>query len=575
MMTQQPIPEYPPVGVIRLFDSIQPPLSQGEYRIEMKQTFPQQVDGKSTDMPTNSIENKFVKVDGSRWSIDPLKIHSRSPPKNEQGVKIDYSLPKIVFQSKTLPWERKIPIASSNTPWMCLLLIREDEFHDYCRILPDQLYDGETLTGTSHDIDDDGKPPLQIKILEITEKLLKAIGPKQNELGLLSHGLQVNPLDKELCGNDEDGLFSVVLSNRVPSLADTKYTACLVSIENCYLDLPNDRQVRYISQPSSLASDKITHEKTPFGNQGSSKSSPVSRKGGTVKGSTLSQQIHVSENEYSGDKKLLVLLDHWSFKTGSGGDFESKIKSIRFRSRENSSEDVGELGSVYDFANGGEESRVYEPALLGNDMDPDVSVNSYLLTDIVEHDGIRRPCLYRGPCVAIPVNHEPKVEPYLNSDDARGLEPSSGLDVIHHSSAFELGRLLAMSDPKFIDSLSRWRHLWNKKQESKNYRYKIFESSSLELDSELLRSQDMSVQSIIQKGILVDTSAKLEVELAQLDELPTTRMDFGGPDFDDEMFKVNKEDLKLPEHVGIASPEAVEVLLNEQLTNGGDDFANR
>ena len=166
-MSQQPIPEYPPVGVIRLFDSIQPPLSQGEYKIQMKQTFPQQVDGKSTDMPTNSIQNKYIKVDGSRWSIDPLTVHSRSPPKNEQGVKLDYTLPKIVFQSKTLPWERQIPGTGQNNPWMCLLLIREDEFNDYCRILPDQLTDTDTLTGTSHDIEPDASPAIQIKILEI------------------------------------------------------------------------------------------------------------------------------------------------------------------------------------------------------------------------------------------------------------------------------------------------------------------------------------------------------------------------------------------------------------------------
>ena len=66
MMTQPPIPEYPSIGVVRIFDSIQPPLSQGEYKIEMKQTFPQAVDGRATQMPTSSIQNKYVKVDGSR-----------------------------------------------------------------------------------------------------------------------------------------------------------------------------------------------------------------------------------------------------------------------------------------------------------------------------------------------------------------------------------------------------------------------------------------------------------------------------------------------------------------------------
>tara|TARA_Y100000766_G_scaffold89643_1_gene76116 strand:- start:678 stop:2399 length:1722 start_codon:yes stop_codon:yes gene_type:complete len=573
MMSQQPIPEYPPVGVIRLFDSIQPPLSQGEYKIQMKQTFPQQVDGKSTDMPTNSVQNKYIKVDGSRWSIDPLTVHSRSPPKNEQGVKLDYTLPKIVFQSKTLPWERQIPGTGQNNPWMCLLLIREDEFEDYCRILPDQLTDNDTLTGTSHDIEPDGSPPIQIKILEITDKLLKAIGPKQDELSLLSHGLQVNPMDKELCGNDEDGLFSVVLSNRVPSVPDTKYTACLVSVEDCLFDLPNHREVSYISQPSTLVKEKPAYGEPTME---VAKSAGLDRKKSVRNDNkTLSQQMRPTSGTHSGVKKHLVLLDHWNFKTGSGGDFESKIKSLRFRSRENHSDDIGELGSVYDFADGAGDDRIYEPALLGNDMDPDVSVNSFLFTEIVEHDGIRRPCLYRSPCVAIPVNHEPKQEPYLNSDDARGLEPSSGLDVIHHSAAFELGRLLAMSDPKFIDSLSRWRNLWNKKQERKKYREELVLESALDLDHERMYNENVSIQSTIQKGILTNSSAKYEPLLEKVEGKLETRMGNEVHDFDEAQFKVIGKDMELPEHMSIASPEAVEVMLKEQLTRGGENLARR
>ena len=575
MMTQPPIPEYPSIGVVRIFDSIQPPLSQGEYKIEMKQTFPQAVDGRATQMPTSSIQNKYVKVDGSRWSIDPLTIHSRSPPKNEQDVKLDYTLPKIVFQSKTLPWERQIPGTESNYPWMCLLLIREDEFRDYCRILPDELTGNDSLTGTSHDIENDGNPPVQIKILEITDNLLKAIGPKPDELSLLAHGLQVNPMDKELCGSDEDGLFSVVLSNRIPSLSDTKYTACLVSIEDCFSDLPNHREVSYITQPSIPDGNTAAFDKTPLPASKSARTNPAGKKSSTVKGKTLAEQIQISGTAHSGVKKHLVLLDHWNFKTGSGGDFESKIKSIRFRSREQSSEDVGELGTVYDFADAANQSSVYEPALLGNDMDPDVSMNSFLLTDIVEHDGITRPCLYRSPCVAIPVNHEPKEEPYLNSDDARGLEPASGLDVIHHSAAFELGRLLAMSDPKFIDSLSRWRHLWNKKQDRKKYREDLVKKSALDLDSESIHAQNVSIQSVIQKGIISNSSAKFEKELIKVDGKLRSSLENVIPEFDVSQFKVNKDELDLPEHVSIASPEAVEHLLNEQLMNGGEHNADR
>ena len=39
-MSQGPITEPPSIGEIRYFDSIKPPLTQGGYKIEMKQKFP-------------------------------------------------------------------------------------------------------------------------------------------------------------------------------------------------------------------------------------------------------------------------------------------------------------------------------------------------------------------------------------------------------------------------------------------------------------------------------------------------------------------------------------------------------
>ena len=243
-MTNQPIPEHPIGDKIRLFDSIRPPLSQGQFDVKIQQSFPAVVDGVSTGMSEQS-QIRRIEVGGSRWSIDPLCVHSRTPPRNEQNVRLDMTLPKIVFQKKTLPWERTVDSSNEDAPWMGLLLLREDEFEDgYCEILKD---------ATSHDILGPTSGPLiQIQALRITEKLLKAVGPLQSELQLLAHGLQVNPKNKELCGTDEDGLFSVVMANRLASEADTKYHACLVSYEGFFHKLPT--KATYITQPASKKS---------------------------------------------------------------------------------------------------------------------------------------------------------------------------------------------------------------------------------------------------------------------------------------------------------------------------------
>lgn len=504
-MTQEPIPQPPPVGEIRFFDSIRPPLSQGDYKMRMMQTFPQIVDNNETGMNSSEQIDKFFTVNGSRWSIDPLTVHSRFPPKNEQNVKLDLTLPKIVFQSKTLPWERIVDEQNKDLPWMSLLLLREDEFNA-CDYYP-------VAESTEIDAASESVP---VKLLEIPSSLLKLIAPTTDEVELLAHSLQVNPRDKELCGNDEDGLFSVILSNRIPSEPNEKYHALLVSLEGSLNELPNENQIQYLTKPP------VTKSKMEVGDRLSGVKK-VSKKDTTKS----SSKLRVQSNSHSGKdarpvkgqisrKVKLLVLDYWKFKTGDGGDFESKIKNIRFRKKEENLSEAGELGSVYDFAKEKkQEDSYYEPALLGNDMDPDISANSYLLTDIVEDDGITRPCLYRGPCIAVPTTHQPKTKPYDNSDDARGIEPSTGFDVIHHSAAFELGRLLAMSDPQFISSMSRWRRLWNKKEAMKNYREETIASSALtkEFSNEQLANE--SIKNLLQASVISQASEKFRELVAE------------------------------------------------------------
>ena len=552
-MTQDPIPQPPPVGEIRFFDSIRPPLSQGDYRMTMKQTFPQIVDNNDTGMNTYEQLDKFFTVNGSRWSIDPLTVHSRFPPKNEQNVKLDLTLPKIVFQSKTLPWERIVDEQNKDLPWMSLLLIREEEFEN-CEYYP---------VAESTEIDN-SSDPVPIKLLEIPSNLLKSIAPTKDEVELLAHGLQVNPRDKELCGSDEDGLFSVILSNRIPSEPNKKYHAFLVSLEGSINELPNENQIQYMTkstvQRSNISTDKMEAVKRVVG--GNKTSSSL-----MVKSEAPAKEARPVKGQISRIVKLLVL-DYWKFKTGDGGDFESKIKNIRFRKKEEDLLEAGELGSVYDFAKQSKkQDSYYEPALLGNDMDPDISANSYLLTDIVEDDGITRPCLYRGPCIAVPTTHQPKSKPYENSDDARGIEPSTGFDVIHHSAAFELGRLLAMSDPQFISSMSRWRRLWNKKEAMKDYRNETIASSALtkKFSSEQLASE--SIQNLLQAGVITQASEKFRELVAERVEIE------GSIQFEDDIVNpgsgVEIDDVKINQDMPLVDDTLVSTDLLNQIDYGG------
>ncbi len=572
-------------GKVRLFDRVEPALRQGKYQIDLSQSLPTLPQLGSDDKDLSF--SRYIEVVGERWSIDPLIIHQRLPPKNEQGVLVDSSIPKIVFQRKTLPWERVADDSDDNIPWMALLLIREDEMKNYCNLHLVEKGDGVLVSSLVGPSDPDAD--LRVDALQITEKLLEVIGPLQDEIPLLTHALQVDPMDKELCGNDEDGWFSVVLANRIPALENTKYFACLVSLDDGKIDLfdsgtmppkgyvdpvqmpnvgadessdsvhiphemdihvqvediPTDGPLPDLKDPPGLVPDlkgevleleeediaahHLSHLEKATGlpddenrsgggpldlllalpnfslfrnrkNRAENKDASTTKSKESAISTSASTHAQMKENletlgemseilsvpsqiaagDYSGPSVHLPLLHYWSFNTGDGGDFESRMRNLRVRSREDSVESVGDLGAISDMI--GRDGADYEPALLGNDMDPDVSVNSYLMTDIVCDDGITRPCLYRGPCIGVQLDYEPKESPYPNSDAAAGIEVGTGIEEISHSAAFELGRLLGMSDPNFIRSVSRWRRLRYRKNATISNQSVLVNKFDLDLD---------------------------------------------------------------------------------------------
>ena len=498
-MTDFPnIPPAPASGYIRYFDSIRPPLKQGDYEIQLAQNFRERGEGDAPDtvLMSDQTAKQYFTVEGSQWSIDPLTIHARYPPKNQQGVLLDHTLPKIVFQNKSLPWERSISgsVTNPNTPWLGLLMFTEYEFTTGCRVLEEQNTFNMPSSGAVVNT------PMDIRVLSVDQTLLRNIAPTLEDLPYLAHALQVNTKDKEICGSDEDGIFSVILGNRVPTEEDTGYHVCLVSLEGQQDNLPSMEDANvgpmYVSVPKGIGKvDKM-----------------------------VVKPIYTYD---ASSATNFVLLDSWSFRTGDGGDFESRMKALQFRRSIEDSERVGSLGSMNDHATHGDSGLRYEPALLGSDMDPDVTINSFVQTEIIEHDGLSRQCLYRGPAVAVPVEHEPKLEPYVNSDDARGLESDLEMDVIHHSAAFELGRLLALSDPKFIQTLGRWRH---ERLHRKSQLLKIEKLG--ELNPNLVppihdMNIDIKMQDLIQKDIITQVSEKFQTSpvVSEFDEKLGPRTD--------------------------------------------------
>jgi len=294
---------------------------------------------------------------------------------------------------------------------------------------------------------------------------LKSIAPTVDELRLLSHVRRVNPSDKENCGNDDDGWFSVVMSNRVLSKSK-KYHACLVSLEGRFDEqiLPDNVPLNYTntggtsavtSGLSALLSTLLAVPNMPFFGTKKNENNNA--------GSSTSQIEPVKdETSQTGTETKLVLLHHWSFSTSDiDGDFQSRMEGLRVRVNSDQLEGVsrGDLISLADVNQekyGQHTKDNIEPLLLGTNSVPGMTSNSYLRTEMIGVDGISDEVLYRGPFTAVPENHHPKQDPYLVSDEALGIVEELGIWDISHASAFELGRLMALQDTILTGSVHQW-----------------------------------------------------------------------------------------------------------------------
>jgi len=527
-----------PFGEFKLFDRVIPPLNQGEYKVTLEQTLP-------SFIPNNQLSgDRYFNITGPRWHLNSSAVHSMTPPDKEQDAITSAYLPMVVLQRRTLPWERDLfhgfsrtpPVGSSNEyPSMALLLFTEEEItfnkgdpNEYVGIFKgsdglalgnntDSLVSGNpsepgVFDTSNHDWADDNISDISNRIVDVVQvpfNTLKGVCPTLPEIRLLAHARQVNPMDKEQCGSDADGWFSVVMGNRLPTKTDTKYHACLVSLEgrlddNFIRDQISETEFNDESydggggdpiEEAVIQKPPKMYKASKTGSNNSKKKEimPMKRKASSFSKKYMNLMNILMASGISvppirggtPDPIKLVLLHHWTFKTSvSGGDYESRMKSLRLRIKEpgGSNWDRGELVEKTELLDYNTYCRTCnlelglnyqgsscpsghnlglahaEPMLLGNDMAKDVSRNGYLTTEMVHSDGGISDVVYRGPLTPLPVSHIPKEKPYFNSDQALSIANDvGGIQSISHASAFELGRLLAYSDHTFVKAAARWR----------------------------------------------------------------------------------------------------------------------
>ena len=230
-------------GRIRFYDRLEPILPGGDYEIILRQKIVERpLDGQPAALETIDLLAGFFddeektqqfQVAPVRLRLTPQQVHAVFPPPSTSS---DYSemLPHIVLRQTGLPWERDLgdyTVAAGpqqglqhRRPCLALLLFTTEEMVNIQqRTLPAAQIAGGTTDrfNVSNNV---LRPRLSAadfldptgNVLDIPRALFAAIAPQLDDLPFLSHVREVNTGDKEIVGLREKGRFAVVISNRRP-----------------------------------------------------------------------------------------------------------------------------------------------------------------------------------------------------------------------------------------------------------------------------------------------------------------------------------------------------------------------
>ena len=499
----------PKTGYFVLHANVKPKVTAGSYDLVSEQT------GLPFDVAT---EHTHIKVSSPRYSMPTDQILSTFPPANAEGAFGD-RLPQIVLKRRTLPWERNPEEKSqvSDTPWLALVVVAEGEAQLSTATPVAQCLtpaDGVPLLEPS---DQDVAQGLY---LAVTQTVVNKIFPTIEDLPLLTHVREVDINDTELANGDDDGWLAVVLANRLPVFdkangKPVRYMACLVSVEaqlphlakpqaavdEFSFELAQDWRVLAEIDPKIGIDPRVmggvdlgglalpaqglqqhgaraTRSKAAKAVQAAQQlgAGALPRAGGGLDGAAamkeapyanqwkqVTQQVNAAALDPNA--KVLVrdtmaagfrlpievfalepvyrfpVLAHWSFTTTEGATFETLMQGL----------DVGLLGTLP------EPDPKKPPAARPL---PEVVETGHVGLDHRTRRGDAARAWYRGPMVPFPMLRDgDSNQPLLAhaSDQLRRVVPD-GREDLALAAAFEIGRLLALSQLSVVSALLRFRN---------------------------------------------------------------------------------------------------------------------
>jgi hypothetical protein len=490
-MTMQP-------GHFQLYTKFSPALTAGNYKFTTNQNLAAVgKDGAlgASDLPVDRLDT-HVTVTSPRYLLPPDQALSTYPPAGTEGA-YGSRLPQVVIKRRTLPWERAVAGAPAGTPWLALVVFAEGEAEVLTNVDVAQcVTSGVSLPGAP----DVAKG----SCLSIRKSMVDTIMPTQKDVPLLVHGRQVDLDDTELMMGDDDGFLAVVIANRLPLAVEdsdgkevpVKYNACLVNLEGQFDQLlpqapPHRRftdhlvletgyfqytQAAYdqklmgmstsatkvglvahgeaIDEPAAYPADGPTAGPAPRAAQVATHyTATVSPETTTAAytGSTswvagkASTAISKDQVVSRIDDRIIMALDpvlrfpvllRWSFTSVGDATFEQLMKNV----------DSGLLGT-----------RGVTPVEPVGRAALEVTETGHVGLDQRTRRGDLVRAWYRGPLLPHPADLAgPRLPLAHTGDQLRAVIPD-GREDLSLAAAFEIGRLLALSQPSMVAALLEWR----------------------------------------------------------------------------------------------------------------------
>lgn len=456
--------DQPPKGQMYLFDSITPPLYDGAYRLTAE------TDVSVAGTPPTFEDQRYFNIVGPRFTVPQAMIAGCFPPNNSHGAFED-TLPHIVLNRRTLPWERKldpsghIPAPKSSagdppaldpalTPWVALLLFEEGEYTLLRNIPLEQAVPADVFSRM-------GSPTgITCDAVEADADLIANILPSLEEIQLLAHGRWVNVDDRELNVAGGDGFFSVVVSNRLPS-SGAQCRAVLVSLEErCDLvkaDPPATADTYHTHpKPSEWTDFPELQNQQTFNPIVTEDQAPtlIMRKPVDAK-STMESDFAIGANQPSQGLILLSKPISHSFTSDQSTyigpvDIFFKARLVALASWKFTCEGPGTFRELTQHLDDRMFGSVVTPG------QPALSDTGHLKLTLQDRMGASEEVWYRGPLVPYNLTRDP-LGPYHSADQARRVTPDTGAEDVSYAAAFEVGRLLATADARLAQALMRWR----------------------------------------------------------------------------------------------------------------------